>query len=466
MPRIKGKQIATGADGIATANLVDGVLSADVSGRAKIADNFFDSATVTSKFASASIALDRLAETVIQADGGQAFTADQSMGGFKITNLGTPSGATDAATKGYVDSIASGLDLKASVRAATTAPLAANTRTGNVLTANANGALATIDGVALTLNDRVLVKDEATGANNGIYYVSALGDGSNPWTLTRTTDADENAEVTAGLFTFVEEGTTNADSGWVLTTNDPITVNTTALAFSQFSGAGQVIAGNGLTKTGNTLDVGAGAGIQVNTNDVEVIYGTAGSITTVNAGDTASAGVADEAARIDHQHAVSTGTPGTIQPDDAAAEGVATSLARSDHTHAIATDTPVDVGTANSEGNATSFARSNHVHRAPKPTTADKNLIPSATSGDESTSGLTIAADPALDGYVGVSVNGAFYSVGDGVKIRDCYFSADGGTTARAISAIAAGDTLYWNGLVAGFDLATSDRVSFHYEVF
>lgn len=466
MPRIKGKQIATGADGIATANLVDGVLSADVAGRAKIADGFFDSATVTSKFASASIALDRLAEAVIQADGGQAFTADQSMGGFKVTNLGAPSGATDAATKGYVDGIASGLDLKASVRVATTAPLAANTRTGNVLTADANGALAAIDGVSLVLNDRLLVKDEVTGANNGIYYVSAVGDGSNPWTLTRTTDADEDAEVTAGMFTFVEEGTSNADSGWVLTTNDPITVNTTALAFSQFSGAGQVVAGDGLTKTGNTLDVGAGAGIQVNADDIEVVYGLTAAITTIEAGDVADAGDDDTAARADHVHAVSTGTPGTIEPDDTAAEGVATSLARSDHTHAIATDTAVDVGTTNSEGAATSFARSDHVHRAPKPTTGDKDLTPSATSGDESTSGLTIAAEPALDGYVGVSINGAFYTVGDGSKLKDCYFSVDGGTTARAISAIAAGDTLYWNGLVAGFDLANTDRVSFHYETF
>jgi len=94
----------------------------------------------------------------------------------------------------------------------------------------------------------VLVKNQTSGSENGIYVVAA---GS--WS--RATDADATAEVTAGLFTFVEEGTANADSGWVLSTNQPITLGTTALTFAQFSGAGQITAGAGMTKTGNTLDV-------------------------------------------------------------------------------------------------------------------------------------------------------------------------------------------------------------------
>lgn len=163
--------------------------------------------------------------------------------------------ATHAVTKQQLDSIAAGYDPKQSVRVATTAALPANTRTGNVLTASANGALAAQDGVSLALNDRILVKDEATGANNGLYYVSDLGSAETPWTLTRTTDADASSEVTGGLYVFVTEGTTNADSGWVLSTNDVITLNTTTLTFVQFTGAGQITAGNGLAKTGNTLDV-------------------------------------------------------------------------------------------------------------------------------------------------------------------------------------------------------------------
>lgn len=537
VPGIKGKQIATGADGVATANLVDNVLAASVAGRGKIQDGFFDAATVTAKFEASAIALDRLAEAVLQADGGTQWTGDQDAGGNKLTGLGTPTTDSDAATKAYVDAAVSGLDLKASVRLATAAALPANTPAGSgvgkTLTGDANGALS-VDGVAVVVADRILVKDEGD-ENNGIYVVTATGDGSNPFVLTRATDADENAEVTTGMFCFVSEGTVNADSGWTLVTNDPITVDTTTLTFTQFSGAGQVTAGNGLTKTGNTLDVGAGDGIQVNADSIEVLYGLVAAITTVNAGDTASAGVANTAARADHEHAVSTAAPGTTIKSDAAsaAEGVATSLMRSDAqivaqtaapsvtikseataasqgtsesllradaqlqaataapsggtiqsdagspaqgsastllrsdaTFTATTAAPVAVGTANAQGSSTSLARADHVHDAPAPTTADKDVAPAATSGDASSTTITITNTPALAGMVQVVVNGVVYTLGDGVKTKDCYFSADGGTTARAISAITATDVLYWNGVIAGFDLATSDRVSLFYEAF
>jgi len=181
-----------------------------------------------------------------------------------------PSSALHAATKQYVDAVKTGLDVKASCRVATTAALPANTRTGNMLTADANGALPAQDNVTLALNDRILVKNEAIGANNGLYYVSQVGDAGTPWTLTRVTDADSDVEVTAGMYTFIEEGNTNADSGWVLTTNNPITLNTTALTFAQFTSAGEITAGTGLTKTGGTIDVGAGDGIQVDADSVTV----------------------------------------------------------------------------------------------------------------------------------------------------------------------------------------------------
>lgn len=125
-------------------------------------------------------------------------------------------------------------DTKASVRVATAAALPTNTRTSNVLTASANGALAAVDGVTLVVGDRLLVKNEVTGANNGIYTVTTLGAAGAPFTLTRATDANTSAKVSSGMFVVANEGTANGDTGWLLTTNDPITLNTTALVFAQF----------------------------------------------------------------------------------------------------------------------------------------------------------------------------------------------------------------------------------------
>lgn len=127
---------------------------------------------------------------------------------------------------------------KTPARAATTAALATNTRSGNVLTASASGTLAAIDGVTLVVNDRVLVKDEALGANNGIYTVTSLGSGGTPWVLTRATDVDSSAEVLAGLQVPVTEGASNAASMFTLATANPITLNTTALSFVAKGGGG------------------------------------------------------------------------------------------------------------------------------------------------------------------------------------------------------------------------------------
>ena len=162
-------------------------------------------------------------------------TSSVSFNSQKITNLAAPVDANDAARKADVDAARSGLDVKDSVRVATTANI---TLSGTQ----------TIDGVSVIAGDRVLVKNQSTASENGIYVVAA---GS--WS--RASDADSDAEVTAGLFAFVEDGSTNADTGWVLTTNNPITVGSTSLAFTQFSGAGNIVAGGGLTKTGSTIDV-------------------------------------------------------------------------------------------------------------------------------------------------------------------------------------------------------------------
>ncbi len=174
-----------------------------------------------------------------------------AMGSSKITGLGTPTADQDAATKAYVDSVAQGLDVKASCRAATVANI---TLSGTQ----------TIDGVAVIAGDRVLVKDQSTAANNGIYVVAA---GS--WS--RASDADTWAEL-VGAFTFVEEGTVNDNSGWVCTSPAGGTLGVTAVTWEQFSGAGQITAGAGLYKSGNTLSVGTASAsrIVVGTDDIDL----------------------------------------------------------------------------------------------------------------------------------------------------------------------------------------------------
>ena len=144
-------------------------------------------------------------------------------------------------SKEYVDAVKQSLDIKDSVRVASTANL-------NIASDLQNGD--TLDGVTLATGNRVLLKSQSTASQNGIYVVVASGAAS------RSTDANASADVTSGMFVWVEEGTANGDQGYVLTTNDVISLNTTSLTFTQFSGAGQITAGTGMTKSGNTLNVG------------------------------------------------------------------------------------------------------------------------------------------------------------------------------------------------------------------
>ena len=168
-------------------------------------------------------------------------------GAFVIVRGLDPVGDSDLATKLYVDSVAQGLDAKESCAAATTANLANfTTASGGQFTAVA----ATLDGVTLAEGDRVLVKDQSTQSQNGIYVVTAT-----TTTLIRATDHNTSAEITAGNFVFVTEGTVAAGTGWVLQGPDPLTMNSSNLVWVQFSGAGTYTAGTGLTLTGTTFDL-------------------------------------------------------------------------------------------------------------------------------------------------------------------------------------------------------------------
>lgn len=187
-----------------------------------------------------------------------------AMDGFRIGGVAEPVNSDDAATKNYVDAAVQGLSVKDSVR------VAVNT---NVNLASPG---ASLDGVAMTAFNRVLLRGQTTASQNGIYRWDTASTA-----MVRTADADTAAKLLSA-FVFVEEGT-SADSGFVQTA-DSITLGTTNIVWTQFSGAGQVTSGAGLTKTGNTLDVvGTANRITVNADNVDIASNYAGqsSITTV-----------------------------------------------------------------------------------------------------------------------------------------------------------------------------------------
>lgn len=208
-------------------------------------------------------------------------------------------GADALATKEYVDGFTSGLDVKDSCRVATTANLTVTYDQTNKRLDNAGTQAAlSIDGVTLSVNDRVLVKDQTEARQNGIYTVSDVGSNSSNWRLERSSDTNTGAQLTGGSFTFVEEGTANSDNGYTFTHNgiptltDNTLSNNTELPVSQFSGAGQVVAGAALVKAGNTLDVNVDdASIAVVSDALQV---KAGGITNAMlAGSIANSKLAD-----------------------------------------------------------------------------------------------------------------------------------------------------------------------------
>ena len=195
-----------------------------------------------------------------------------SMNSQKITGLADPTADADAANKGYVDGVAQGLDVKDSVVATTTA-------NGTLSSAFANGQ--SIDGVTLQTGDRILIKNQSTASQNGIYNVQASGAPS------RTTDMGTGSNA-AGAFVFVEQGTVNAENGFTCTSDTgSAVVGTNNLTFAQFSGAGQIIAGDGLDKSGNTLsvDLKANGGLVIESTEIAVKLDASSITGTLAIGD-------------------------------------------------------------------------------------------------------------------------------------------------------------------------------------
>ena len=224
-----GETTVTNTDGVA-ANVIIGLPNVGTS----VSSSFLKFTTDTKGRISATTAVTPLDITTALAYvpvdvAGSTMTGPLILSGDPIAPLG-------AATKQYVDNLAAGLDPKGSVKVATTANIALQFNT-------------TIDGIAVTTGDRVLVKNQTDQTENGVYDVLSSG----AWT--RSFDCNvSTGTLTAGSFFFVEQGTLYAESGWVLTADDPIT-NASLITFQQFSGAGQIIPGPGMYKDGNTLSV-------------------------------------------------------------------------------------------------------------------------------------------------------------------------------------------------------------------
>jgi hypothetical protein len=345
----------------------------------------------------------------------------------------------------YADNVANGLDVKDSVKLASTA---------NVILASAVENGDTLDGVALATGDRILLKDQTTATENGIYVVAASGAPS------RAPDADQG-DLTGGAFFFVEQGNTNANNGFVCTTNGTPALGSENIVFAQFSGAGSVSAGSGLTKTGNQLNV------NVDNSTIEI---SSDALQLKDAG-IISAKLANQSVKNVH---LATEIAGT---GIAGANGTALSIDLNQLSGAVLDPADDSIAFIDATDNSTKkesvtdfvikiagagVTASSRQITVKHLSTNDQFETATATTADGNTTGVTIAAAP--EGMVQIFVNGLLQELGQGVKTKDCYFSSDGGSTAKAIASIAAGDTLYWNGSVAGYQLDTNDKITMSYE--
>jgi len=389
--------------------------------------------------------------------GGGRLIYDTSSSFFKFTTDGstlaairvatTPTDANDVASKSYVDSSISGLDVKNSVRAATTAA-------GTLASDFENGD--TIDGVTLATGDRILIKDQTSGSENGVYVVEASG------APTRASDFDADAEVTAGAFFFVEEGTTNGDSGFVLTTDGTITLDTTSLTFAQFSGGGQITAGDGLTKTGNTIDVVAGDGITANANNIAINLDGSSALSFNGGALDVQIDLADSTNDITGTLGVANGGTGQTSLDDVTGTGASPKITVTGGTGVLiggGTDLTIDVAEGNLD--LANMGGTLDVSSQVTGTLAVANGGTGSTteSGARTALGLEIgtdvqAYDAQLADIAGMTPTDGNIIVGDGTN-----FVLESGATARTSLGLGTGDAVTFNGVTstANIDLGSTD---------
>lgn len=347
-------------------------------------------------------------------------SGEVSVSNARIINVGAPIDDNDAATKYYVDAARSGLDIKESVRTATID----NIDIANPPVDSAGDFI--IDGVSLTAGDRLLVKNQTDATQNGIYVVG--GDSGSGWSLARSSDMDENFEVSGGTFAFVEEGNVNSDTGFVVTSNGNLTIGTNDIEWTLFSTSGTLIAGDGLSKDGYTLKVNTAAngGIEVVSDNLQLNSSIAGDGLSYSAGVldvggtanriTVTASTVDIAATYVGQTSITTLgtiTTGTWQGSVIADAYIANDLTISGGT---VNATPIGQSTA-AAGSFTTLTASSEVDFT---LTTDVTIATgSVTAAVEMSGGLAVAKSA----YVGDNL------IGSGVDTSEITgFTIDGGT--------------------------------------
>lgn len=419
--------------------------------------------------------------------------------------VGTPSGSTQVANKSYVDSVVTGgqagLDFKESVRLASTQSIndensstAFSYSAGVLSEDSAAASTILIDTTAIALGNRVLLKNESTASNNGLYEVTQVGDGSTTtWEFTRTSDADTSADLTAGAFMFIEAGATNANKSFVLQTvqsganagQNP-TLDTDDLSFIQFSGAGQITAGEGIGKDGDTLNLDIDglsnsliySAVSAADDNVVVYDADTSEHKKLAVRELVRAGV-DTSGGLDNTNAngvrVKVKTAGGIGIDSSGGIDIFTgnlqakTAGQLDAFHYFILGYGGDPKRMSTSevlsqlaGNGISANTTNFTLDASVLTQDTASISGSALTADESATGLTISATPHENSHVQVFVNGVGISLGNGAKSGDGYFSGDSNTSARSIADIASGDEFYWNGASA-YELDSNDIIEFIY---
>lgn len=440
IPATTGTLITDADTGTVTSTMIaDGtIVNADINASAAIADTKLATISTGGKVSnSATTATSaNTASAIVARDGSGNFTAG-TITATMVTISGTTTNSTDVATKSYVDNVTAGINTHGQVVAASTANISGTYADGSsdqssglgigaTFTASANGAIS-LDGISPVLNDRVLLKDQTTQKQNGIYTVTTVGTAGTPFVLTRATDANNSisGQVKAGDFVYIDSGTANGGQGWVMNstgtaTGGVIKLGTDALNWVQFSGVSATTAGNGLVKNGtNVLDIGTASSTRIVVNSDNIDLAT---VAQSNSSGTAGINFA-QTVSVDSYGRVTGVTSADVRTGSTSQTGIVSLTDSTSSTSTTTAATPNSVKSAYDLANAA----------VPKSTVTTKgDLI--VASGSAAVARLGVGTD----GYVltadSTATNGVKWSAATGTIARATGTIGDGSNTSYTIS--------------------------------